>query len=275
MFELSNNKMKFCEEFVSLEGEGYTIGESVLFMRLSGGCGKEGICSCKFCDTKYSWQVKDEHKSLEDNDYLNHLKFITQSNNIRRITLTGGEPLVYIDQFVDFIKSMKSVVLDLKFLGIESNGSMLSKEKYVLELLKQFNTIKKLGIEPMLTISPKIDYDASWSNHKLLNQDSVDQIYFDVFKNIERILSPYSVFYKFIYDYTDEIIKWKHTNKFISNLLELGVPRNRIMLMALTPDDPNGKDSKFWLESQRKTAEKALELGLRYSPRLHVNLEMD
>jgi len=275
MLEISKDELKFCEYFVSLEGEGYTIGESVLFMRLSGGCGKDGICSCKFCDTKYSWQVKPEHWSLDDSKFRKNIMKEIGGRGIRRVTLTGGEPLKYIDKFDYFVKNIKQLMPSLRYIGIESNGAMLSKESNTLELLKQFNSISRQGIMPALTMSPKIDYEASWSGHKTFTQEAVTELYFDVFKNVENIIAPYKVFYKFIYDYTNEIIPWDHTKQFVDKLLDIGVPRERIMLMALTPDDPEGKDKDFWDKSQHETARKALQEGVRYSPRLHVSLGLE
>lgn len=124
-------------------------------------------------------------------------------------------------------------------------------------------------------MSPKIDYSASWYTHKKYNQTKINKLYFHVFNNAENIIMPYKIFYKFIYDYTDKIIPWKHTELFINELEKLKVPRERIMLMALTPDDPEGENKTIWEESQRKTARKALQLGVRYSPRLQVNLGLE
>jgi len=275
MFEFNSGEMKFCEYFVSLEGEGYTIGESVLFMRMSGGCGKDGICACKFCDTKYSWTVKPEHWSLKDASFVNELLKEVDGRDIKRITLTGGEPLKYGDKIFEFAKEMKAILPSIKFLGIESNGAMLTTEENTLEILKQFNWINKINIDPMLTMSPKINYKASWYQHTDMNQEEVNKIYFKAFENAENIIAPFKVFYKFIYDFTDNIIPWEHTNMFIQKLFDLGVSNERIMLMALTPEDPEGRDKQFWEDSQRETAKKALEIGIRYSPRLHVNLGLE
>ena len=275
MFNFLDNEMKFCEYFVSLEGEGYTIGESVLFMRLAGGCGKNGLCSCKFCDTKYSWVVKPEHWDLKDIEFREKILESVAGRNIRRVTLTGGEPLKYADNFYDFVQDIQYLLPNVAYVGIESNGAMLAEEKNAVEVLKQFNWISKIGIEPMLTMSPKIEYATSWSHHKDMDQEAVNKLYFEVFKNAENIIAPFKVFYKFVYDFTNETIDWEHTKYFIQELLTLGVPQERIMLMALTPDDPHGKDKEFWETSQRQTAIKALEIGVRYSPRLHVNLDMD
>jgi len=275
MFNFDSNEMRFCEYFVSLEGEGYTIGESVLFMRLSGGCGKGGLCACKFCDTKYSWAVKPDHWSLKDSHFVNNLIDAVGEREIKRVTLTGGEPLKYGNKLFKFVKEMKNILPGMKFLGIESNGAMLASEENTVEILKQFNWINKINIDPMLTMSPKIDYKTSWYQHPDMTQEDVNKIYFKAFENAENIISPFKVFYKFIYDFTDKIIPWEHTDMFIQKLSDLGVSNERIMLMALTPDDSEGRDKQFWEKSQRETAKKALEIGIRYSPRLHVNLGLE
>ncbi len=45
--------------------------------------------------------------------------------------------------------------------------------------------------------------------------------------------------------------------------------------MPFTPDDPLEKDAAFWQASKDGTSRKALELGLKYSPRIHIDRRLD
>jgi hypothetical protein len=144
-----------------------------------------------------------------------------------------------------------------------------------MELLKSFNEIiNDHGVIPTLTISPKLDAETCYENQ--LTQAAVDRMYFEAFKNISDYLQTYPVYFKFIYEYTETIIDFNHEKIFIDYLLnELNVPRNHIMLMPFTPDNPLGEDAEVWVKSMDATARKALELGVTYSPRIHIDRKLD
>ena len=73
--------MRICELFVSIQGEGLTLGRPSLFIRT-------GKCSvgCKFCDTKYSW---DSGKDYSVGELVEEVKKVS----LPYLVLTGGEPL--------------------------------------------------------------------------------------------------------------------------------------------------------------------------------------
>jgi 7-carboxy-7-deazaguanine synthase len=70
-----------CETFVSVQGEGLTVGTPAFFIRT-------GKCSvgCRFCDTKYSWSSR-ERKSVEE------LVAEAERAGFQTVIVTGGEPL--------------------------------------------------------------------------------------------------------------------------------------------------------------------------------------
>jgi hypothetical protein len=101
-------------------------------------------------------------------------------------------------------------------------------------------------------------------------------MYFQTFKNISDYLQPYPIFYKFIFDYTNEYVDFEHQKIFIDYLIkELDVDSKHIMLMPFTPDDPLEADAKFWNDSKDATARMALEIGVTYSPRIHIDRRLD
>ncbi len=73
--------MKVCEHFLSIQGEGLTVGAPSLFIR-SGRCS----VGCRFCDTKYSWNSGKELTPEE-------VREIVLSSRVKRVVITGGEPL--------------------------------------------------------------------------------------------------------------------------------------------------------------------------------------
>ncbi len=271
-FDLSKKPPKISQWFLSLEGEGQAVGMPSVYVRVAG-CFS---AACTFCDTKFSWADAPKYKDIGDWELTNHMQREFSTSHVQRMTITGGEPLHFMKWFNDIFEWIDEATPDdLRFLGIESNGNLLATEEHCMELIKSFNTIKrKHGVMPDLTISPKLDAETCYDEQ--MTQEEVDKMYFTVFKNISSYLQTDHVFYKFIYDYTEEIVDFDHQMKFITFLInKLSVPRNHIMLMPFTPEDPLEEGATFWKESKDATARKALELGLKYSPRMHIDRELD
>ncbi len=264
---------KISQWFVSLEGEGDAIGQPSMYIRLAGCYSSH----CSFCDTEYSqhlngdgfWEIGDRKLSLDISEAL-------ETSTPRRLTITGGEPLHFMASFPDIYRWVNNISpVGISFLGIESNGNLLKDEENCLSLLQSFNEIiREHNVTPTLTISPKLDADTCYGT--ALTQDEVDRMYFTTFKNISDYLQPYPIFYKFIFDFTDKLVNFKHQKIFIDYLIdELETDRKHIMLMPFTPDDPLEKDKEFWEKSKDATARKALELGVTYSPRIHIDRRLD
>lgn len=271
-FDLSPKPPKISQWFISLEGEGNAIGQPSIYVRLAG-CYS---AACKFCDTKFSWGDAPGFNEMAGRDITLEMSEKLQIMTPKRLTVTGGEPLHYLEYFPDiyrWVNSMSPVGLD--FFGIESNGNLLKDKENCMHLIQSFNeVITEFNVFPTLTISPKLDAGTCYEDQ--LTQDEVDKMYFDAFRNVADYLKQYPVYFKFIYDFTEEIIDFEHEKIFIDYLLdELDVERKNIMLMPFTPDDPLGEDKEFWGKSMDATARKALELGVTYSPRIHIDRKLD
>ena len=271
-FELSERPPLISQTFISLEGEGHAVGSPSLYIRLAG-------CNirCKFCDTKFSWQPEGKgFDEIGDRNLTISLAKQLLDIEPKRLTITGGEPLMYMKWFPDIFNWVNEISpVGLDFLGIESNGNLLHKQENCLHLIESFNEIIKThGIYPTLTISPKLDADVCYLGK--YDQNFIDELYFTTFKNITDYLQPYNIYYKFIYDHTEKFIKFEDTYRFIDFLVdEMDVKRYHIMLMPFTPEDPLGKNKSWWEESKDATSRMALKHGLIYSPRIHVDRKLD
>ncbi len=271
-FNLSEKPPKISQWFVSLEGEGQSVGEPSVYIRLAG-CYS---AACAFCDTKFSWGDAPSFKEIGDRDITLGLAKQLGKAHVQRCTITGGEPLHYTEWFPDIYRWVDSVSpTGIKFLGIESNGNLLKDKENCMELIRSFNEIiREHGVTPTLTISPKLDADTCYE--KQMTQPEVDQMYFAAFRNVSDYLQPYNVFYKFIYDYTEKLIDFDHEKIFIDYLIdELSVSPKHIMLMPFTPEDPLDKGAQVWQDSKDATSRKALALGVTYSPRIHIDRKLD
>ena len=77
--------MKVVEIFKSIEGEGIRAGYPATFIRLFG-CNLR----CSYCDTPYGYEGND-YKEMTVDEIVQECMCL----NCPRITLTGGEPLIF------------------------------------------------------------------------------------------------------------------------------------------------------------------------------------
>ena len=108
--------MKVVEIFKSIDGEGIRAGFPVTFIRLEG-CNLR----CSYCDTKYSYENANYTEMTVDEIYNKVYKL-----GCKRITLTGGEPLIHedVDRLINILTFNGFQV------NIETNGAV-NIEPYV------------------------------------------------------------------------------------------------------------------------------------------------
>jgi 7-carboxy-7-deazaguanine synthase len=98
------------EIFASVDGEVNNCGQGfpTLFIRTQG-CNLR----CHYCDTKYSWDKLGTPMPVES------IFHIVQKSGFKKVTITGGEPLMYTEIF-DLCK----LLVDYKFkVSVETNGT--------------------------------------------------------------------------------------------------------------------------------------------------------
>lgn len=100
--------MRVNEIFESIDGEGLRTGELVTFIRLAG-CNMR----CSYCDTEYALKATDGEE-MSISGIIEKIKAIGN----KKITLTGGEPLIHKD-----INALMRELLDYN-VNIETNGSV-------------------------------------------------------------------------------------------------------------------------------------------------------
>ena len=102
--------MKINEIFHACNGESKFGGLATIFIRTYS-------CSlrCRWCDTPYSWQG-NEFTDMSVCEIMEHIK----KYNCKRITLTGGEPLLQHDA-LDLVQAL----VDARYqVEIETNGAV-------------------------------------------------------------------------------------------------------------------------------------------------------
>lgn len=121
------------EIFYSIQGEGVSIGQPAIFVRLQ-------MCNltCQWCDTKYTWD--SNHPDFYNFSEVTPLELLAQISefNCRRLIFTGGEPLLHAPIIEEFLK-----LLDNDWaIEIETNGT-LAATAYIRERC-QLNISPKL-----------------------------------------------------------------------------------------------------------------------------------
>ena len=104
--------MHVVEKFLSINGEGDRAGELSCFIRLKG-CN----LSCSYCDTRWANEPEAAYTQESPADLA---KFV-ETSGADRVTLTGGEPLLWPD-----VKILVKILCTEynKKVEIETNGSI-------------------------------------------------------------------------------------------------------------------------------------------------------
>ena len=228
------------EIFHSLQGEGVSMGVPSVFVRAS-------LCNlhCSWCDTAYTWnwhntpwQHEDQTKFSKDDCIISlepeKVAAIIAQFPCRNIVLTGGEPLLQQDAWVELIQHLRTIDPDYTF-EMETNGTQVPSEQ-LAPLIGQWNVSPKLsnsGNEQSLRIkSPSMQWfaDKPYAWFKFVVQSDAD---LDEVQAIEQ---------------------------------QLKLPKHRVLLMPEGRDEATLNRRRLWL------ADICRDQGYRFSDRLHIQL---
>lgn len=184
--------MKVNEIFFSIQGESSSIGLPTVFVRFTG-CNLR----CTYCDTKYSYYegVPDTPEGILDK---------IRSYGIKRVCLTGGEPLIQprseMQQLLDLLAAEQYEV------SIETDGSidvskfrLHERQRFILDMKVPSSAMSdKMDFANLQRILPSRDeikfvvgtrVDYEWSKN-LIRQYGLDAGYQLVFSPIFGDLPP-------------------------------------------------------------------------------------
>ncbi|MCP4651788.1 MAG: 7-carboxy-7-deazaguanine synthase QueE [Candidatus Omnitrophica bacterium] len=134
--------MKIAEIFKSIQGEGIYAGVEQVFVRLFG-CNLK----CSFCDTPLE---RYDEKSVSQ-----IVSEVRQFGKVHSISLTGGEPLMQIEDLIELSKSLKN---EGYLLYLETNGILYENLTKVIEYIDIIAMDFKL---PTTT-----DQQSLWEDHR-------------------------------------------------------------------------------------------------------------
>ncbi len=103
--------MQVVEKFISINGEGKHAGQLAVFIRFKG-CNLK----CSYCDTQWANALNTYYIEQSPKEIVDYIK----STNIKRVTLTGGEPTLQKDfhTLLELLSKEKNISVE-----IETNGA--------------------------------------------------------------------------------------------------------------------------------------------------------
>lgn len=109
----------------TIQGEGPNAGMKCIFVRVVG-------CdfNCSWCDSKFSWSMKDTFKSYTEQELLNEILQYCESTNTASVIFTGGNPCLY--DFGNIINELHNQHITA---DVETQGSRLPNWLYNIDQL--------------------------------------------------------------------------------------------------------------------------------------------
>jgi 7-carboxy-7-deazaguanine synthase len=233
------------EIFFTLQGEGVSAGLPAVFVRAA-------LCNlhCRWCDTDHTWNFEGtpwKHDKDADPTYRKHRKAevtievppmeivaLVAAHPCRRVVLTGGEPLLQQEAWLEVIDGLRAIDPAYVF-EVETNGTRLPSPEF-RAAVNQFNVSPKLansGMEAKLRVAPEV---------------------------IAGFVADPRAWFKFV------AVEDADMDEVLAFSREFSVPPERILVM------PEGRTAADLDRHAPAVAARCLLHGWRFCDRLHVRL---
>ncbi len=218
----------------TIQGEGPNAGQQAVFLRTSG-CN----LTCVWCDTKYTWDWKQYNRLDETHPHTVDEVLVKLADagleDIQRLVITGGEPLMQADALNELLAEVIGGVWGLVYrikVEIETNGTYVPTG--LLAEFAHFN------------VSPKLEnsgVDAEKRNKR-------EPMFW--FSHVERAV------FKFVICDSSDLEE-------VESLVEFyRLDRQKVWLM------PEGTTSPQMAASAGRVADLAVSAGFNFTSRLQV-----
>jgi 7-cyano-7-deazaguanosine (preQ0) biosynthesis protein QueE len=135
---VSTGRLRVAELFgPTLQGEGPSIGQRALFVRLSG-CN----LACSWCDTPYTWDW-DRFEQVEQSRDMASAAIAdwVLAHDAALVVITGGEPLIQHRNLLPLVAALHEAGRQIE---IETNGT-IAPDAALLSLVSRLNVSPKLA----------------------------------------------------------------------------------------------------------------------------------
>ena len=237
--EVDSEGLPINELFYSLQGEGKLAGVPSVFVRTSG-CNLR----CWFCDSYHtSWEPTGAVASVEA-----IVERVREYDRAEHVVLTGGEPLVH-DASVALLHRLDDAGYHTT---VETNGT-----------IERDAPVDLLSVSPKLassTPTPERDPkgDGEWVERHDGRRIDVD--------TLTRLVSEYPFQLKFVVSEPGDVEEITALVETLRDTASVPIEDGDVLLM------PEGTTEADLTETRARVAERCLERGYRYTPRLHVTL---
>jgi 7-carboxy-7-deazaguanine synthase len=229
--------------FYTLQGEGPLMGMPALFVRLDN-CNLKCRWGETLCDAHYtSWTPSGEKLAIDA--LVAEVHAAMQRHKVRHLVITGGEPALQ----PEVVRALTARGHPQVYMGerpwhitIETNGT-----RYV-----EHHGLDLVCISPKLSSSTPVGTKFE-EVHERNRWNPIA---------IRRWMLDESYYFKFVIDTPQDV------DEVLAGLEEVGQPLvpERVLFM------PQGIDSKTLWERGRWVAEECKRLGVRFAPRIQVDL---
>jgi len=226
-------KLVVSETFVSIQGEGVTVGIPAVFLRL-GGCNILCKSATWICDSVEVWK---KGKATEFADVLSSSALAALKKGFH-LVITGGEPLMHQTTIVDYLDWFALKYGFTPAIEIETNGTIIPS----IALRSRVN---------YWNCSPKL-INSGVSKIKRINETAIRIINSDVREEHVK-----NVMFKFVINSKKDIVNM---------IQEYGalIHRANIVLM------PAGETQEELNKIREHVVDCCIEFGYRYTDRLHI-----
>lgn len=294
--------LRVSEFFYSIQGEGKYCGAPSVFLRLYGcnfTC--QGFANPELkeppvnniklvdldpndfafgCDTRYAWakEYYSTTKRYTADRLCEELKNLIPNSVRPHLVITGGEPLLQQKGLIPFLREAFRQDL-FSTVTFETNGSLFLDKWFVATILSSYGPSRLLfsnSVKLSHSGEPKdkrINFEALTSQFGILPEQPLRKTVleypdYQVFKFVVRpVTQDFEELLSFITDYAHHLsIRYRllSNGNLVSDISQMLRDRTWVM--------PLGADADQLKTNSLKVAELAMQTGLNYSPRLHVDL---
>lgn len=158
----SEPMLSIAEIFVSVQGEGPSIGKPSLFLRLQG-CNLR----CSFCDTAQTQHIGEVPKStIPAVREMIDKALLDGTYEVTNLVITGGEPGVQVEELKALFsdkKWVKKLATAIHTIDVETNGLAVKPA--------QWKFLAECGFDLTLCVSPKLSEFSK--RYKVMNYHSI------------------------------------------------------------------------------------------------------
>ena len=194
---MKTDRFPVAELFDSIDGEGKRTGYMATFVRFAG-CNLR----CSYCDTAYAWTEADAGEHLTEAELLDRI----HAYPWKRITLTGGEPLLQLDFLLELFAKAKARGIHT---CIDTAGQPFTRQEPFFGKFHMLMKVTDLLLVDIKHIDPQ-------AHEKLTGCPNTNSL--DLFRYLSEIKKPVWIRQVLVPGYTDDPESLARTRDFINTL---------------------------------------------------------